>query len=36
MMRSGYYNYDTPYTPDFKGREAFQGTVIHPQHWPKD
>ena len=36
MMCSGYYNYDTPYTPDFKGREAFQGTVVHPQHWPKD
>ena len=36
MMCSGYYNYDTPYTPDFKGQEAFRGTVIHPQHWPKD
>lgn len=36
MMCSGYYNYDTPYTPDFQGQENFQGTVIHPQHWPKD
>lgn len=36
MMCSGYYNYDTPYTPEFKGLENFKGTVIHPQHWPKD
>jgi len=36
MMCSGYYNYDTPYTPDFKDQQAFRGEVIHPQHWPKD
>ena len=36
MMCSGYYNYDTPYTPDFKGLDTFKGMVIHPQHWPKD
>ena len=33
---SGYYNYDEPYTPDFPGIENFEGTVVHPQHWPDD
>ena len=33
---SGYYNYDESYTPDFRGIEQFDGTVIHPQHWPED
>ena len=33
---AGYYSYENPYTPDFPGRERFQGTVVHPQHWPPD
>ncbi|OBH04961.1 FAD-dependent oxidoreductase [Mycobacterium sp. E2699] len=33
---SGYYNYDEGYTPDFPGIERFQGTVVHPQHWPEE
>jgi cation diffusion facilitator CzcD-associated flavoprotein CzcO len=33
---TGYYRYDRGYEPDFPGRERFQGTVIHPQHWPED
>jgi cation diffusion facilitator CzcD-associated flavoprotein CzcO len=33
---SGYYNYDGGYTPDFPGIERFDGTVVHPQHWPED
>lgn len=33
---SGYYNYDEGYTPDFPGIEQFDGTVVHPQHWPED
>jgi len=33
---SGYYNYDEGYTPDFPGIDEFAGTVVHPQHWPKD
>lgn len=33
---SGYYRYDAGYTPDFPGREAFDGPVIHPQHWPEE
>ena len=33
---SGYYNYDEGYTPDFPGLDEFDGTVVHPQHWPED
>ncbi len=32
----GYYRYDEGYTPEFPGRERFQGQVVHPQHWPED
>ncbi|MEU6480376.1 NAD(P)/FAD-dependent oxidoreductase [Streptomyces sp. NPDC047017] len=33
---SGYYRYDRGFAPEFKGRERFRGTVVHPQHWPED
>jgi cation diffusion facilitator CzcD-associated flavoprotein CzcO len=33
---SGYYRYDEGFTPHFEGREAFQGTIIHPQRWPEE
>ena len=33
---SGYYNYDGGYTPEFAGSDDFDGTIIHPQHWPED
>jgi cation diffusion facilitator CzcD-associated flavoprotein CzcO len=33
---TGYYRYDEGYTPEFFGRERFQGQIIHPQHWPED
>jgi cation diffusion facilitator CzcD-associated flavoprotein CzcO len=36
FVNSGYYRYDQGYSPEFPGRERFQGTVIHPQHWPED
>lgn len=36
MMCSGYYNYEEGFTPDFQGREAFKGQVIHPQFWPEN
>lgn len=36
MMCSGYYRYEHGYTPDFPGRDAFKGKVIHPQLWPED
>lgn len=32
---TGYYNYDTPYTPEFRGVEDFTGEVVHPQQWPE-
>ena len=36
VFATGYYDYDTPYTPTFRGMDDFRGTVIHPQHWPAD
>ena len=36
LMCAGYYRYDRGYTPEFAGRERFQGTLVHPQHWPED
>jgi cation diffusion facilitator CzcD-associated flavoprotein CzcO len=31
----GYYDYDAGFTPNFNGSKRFRGTIIHPQHWPK-
>ena len=36
FMGSGYYSYRGGYTPEFPGRERFQGRVVHPQSWPAD
>ena len=36
FMCAGYYNYRHGHTPEFPGRERFNGTIIHPQHWPDD
>jgi cation diffusion facilitator CzcD-associated flavoprotein CzcO len=36
FLGSGYYDYDEPYDAEFKGRNKFKGTIIHPQFWPKD
>jgi len=36
FMCSGYYNYESGYTPEFPGLENFQGSFIHPQQWPDD
>ncbi len=33
---SGYYDYAGGFTPEFAGRERFEGRVIHPQQWPED
>ncbi|MEO0399472.1 MAG: NAD(P)/FAD-dependent oxidoreductase [Pseudomonadota bacterium] len=33
---AGYYRYKEGYTPDYAGRSAFKGRLIHPQHWPED
>ena len=35
-MSTGYYSYRQGYTPEFKGRNDFEGTVVHPQFWPQD
>ncbi len=32
---AGYFNYDTPYQPEFVGREDFTGDFVHPQFWPE-
>ncbi|MEG3060413.1 MAG: metal-dependent hydrolase [Comamonas sp.] len=31
---AGYYRHDRGYTPELPGLAQFQGTVVHPQHWP--
>lgn len=36
FLGSGYYDYDDPYDAQFPGRDAFKGTIIHPQFWPED
>ncbi len=33
---AGYYNYEQGYLPEFKGYDDFEGTLVHPQHWPED
>ncbi len=33
---AGYYDYDEPYAPEFPGADDFEGTIVHPQHWPED
>jgi len=36
FMCSGYYSYRGGYTPQFPGRDSFEGTIVHPQEWPED
>ncbi len=36
LMCAGYYDYEEGYTPQFEGRDNFEGPVIHAQHWPED
>jgi len=33
---TGYYNYKSGNNPDFKGKDDFNGQIIHPQKWPED
>ena len=35
-LASGYYDYDEGHQPEFAGREAFGGQIVHPQFWPED
>lgn len=36
FLCSGYYDYDQGYTPEFEGREDFEGEIVHPQFWGDD
>ncbi|SOJ56533.1 Baeyer-Villiger monooxygenase [Mycobacterium simulans] len=36
FMAGGYYRYDRGFTPEFEGRDRFEGQIVHPQHWPED
>lgn len=36
FMCSGYYSYRHGHTPDFAGRDDFEGLIVHPQEWPDD
>src|SRR6185295_11817556 len=33
---TGYYDYDSGYTPEWAGVERFRGKIVHPQKWPDD
>jgi len=33
---TGYYDYDSGYTPEWPGIERFRGKIVHPQKWPED
>ena len=33
---TGYYDYESGYTPEWPGVERFCGTIVHPQKWPED
>ena len=33
LMCSGYYSYESAYTPRFEGAGDFEGQIVHPQFW---
>jgi len=33
---TGYYDYESGYTPELPGVARFRGTIVHPQKWPED
>ncbi|MEP9384407.1 NAD(P)/FAD-dependent oxidoreductase [Nocardioides sp. KR10-350] len=33
---AGYYDYDRGHQPEFPGLGDYEGTFVHPQHWPED
>jgi monooxygenase len=33
---SGYYSYESGYTPQFKDMQCFEGKLVHPQQWTED
>ena len=32
---TGYYDYESGYTPEWPGVKEFKGTIVHPQIWPE-
>ena len=36
FLCTGYYDYDSGYTPEWPGVARFQGLIVHPQKWPED
>jgi cation diffusion facilitator CzcD-associated flavoprotein CzcO len=36
FMCTGYYDYESGYTPDFEGIDRYRGRVVHPQKWTDD
>ena len=36
LLCQGYYDHEKGYTPEWRGMSDFEGTIIHPQHWPDD
>lgn len=33
---TGYYSYEHPYIPTFKGEKEFKGKIVHPQQWTSE
>ena len=33
---TGYYDYESGYTPEWPGVDRFRGRIVHPQKWPED
>ena len=33
---TGYYDYESGYTPEWPGMAHFRGKIVHPQKWPED
>ncbi len=33
---TGYYSYESGYTPDWPGFQDYKGTLVHPQKWPEE
>ncbi len=36
MSCTGYFDYASGHTPDLPGLDAYEGRLVHPQHWPQD
>ncbi len=36
FMCSGYYSYESGYSPEFPGAKNFTGRIVHPQKWSDD